>query len=549
MLKNWEFDPKLSRQLLAQMIVMDELPFSIVHYAGFVEFVKSLNPLFEMVSRNTIKDDIMKLYYEKKLITSEGFKRYPGRVSLTTDMWTSNQTLGYMCVTAHFIDMKWKLHKKIIRFCMLETPHNGAAMFNILLKSLQEWNIEDKLFSITVDNASVNGSMIDNLRENLVGKEMLHSEGALLHIRCACHVFNLIVQDGLTAVKSAIDNIRESVKYVKSSQTRLDNFNEVVARVGVSSALPSVDVQTRWNSTYLMLQSAFPFRKAFHTLGKEDRNYKFCPSSAEWRRAETVCSILKVFHEATEVVAGSTYPTANLYFHEVWNLKLLLEREAARKDEPTRKDGVINSMVENMQEKFDKYWVESYLSNCIPVILDPRFKKEFIEFRLKQAFGSNATEHVSKVEATLNGLFKEYSSQMSNSSNESSQGEYNDEVGMEHNNLADWDKHLSNKQRQPTNELETYLKEDLFPRRDDFNILEWWALHSSKYPVLSRIARDILAVPASVVPSESAFSTGQRVVSDYRSRLKSTTVETLICLQDWLKHVQSLAHIVDDDDL
>jgi hypothetical protein len=114
-----------------------------------------------------------------------------------------------------------------------------------------------------------------------------------------------------------------------------------------------------------------------------------------------------------------------------------LEREAARKDEPTRKDEVINSMVENMQEKFDKYWVDSYLTNCIPVILDPRFKKEFIEFRLKQAFGSNATEHVSKVEATLNDLFKEYSSQMSNSLNESSQGEYNDEVGTAQNNLAE----------------------------------------------------------------------------------------------------------------
>jgi hypothetical protein len=260
-----------------------------------------------------------------------------------------------------------------------------------------------------------------------------------------------------------------------------------------------------------MLQSTFPFRKAFHTLGKEDRNYKLCPSSAEWRRAETVCSILKFFHEAIEVVAGSTYPTANLYFHEVWNVKLLLKREAARKDEPTRTDGVINSMVENMQEKFDKYWVESYLANCIPVILDRQFKIEFIEFRLKQAFESNATEHVSKVEATLNGLFKVYSSQMSNSLNESSQGEYNDEVGTEQNNLADWDKHLSKKQWQPTNELETYLKEDIFPRRDDFNILEWWALHSSKYPVLSQIARDILVVLAFVVPFESAFSTGQRV--------------------------------------
>ena len=233
-LKHWEFDQKTSRALLARMIVLDEMPFSIVEYSGFIDFVKSLNPLFDMVSRVTIKDDCMKAYHDKKSRYCAGFKKYAGRVSLTTDMWTSNQTLGYMCITCHFIDAKWKLQKKIIRFCMLETPHNGVAMFTVLLKSLQEWNIESKIFSITVDNASVNGTMIDNLRENLVSKSMLLYEGKLLHIRCACHVLNLIVQDGLTAMKCVVDNIRESVKYVKSSQTRLDSFKGVVARVGIS---------------------------------------------------------------------------------------------------------------------------------------------------------------------------------------------------------------------------------------------------------------------------------------------------------------------------
>jgi hypothetical protein len=42
-------------------------------------------------------------------------------------------------------------------------------------------------------------------------------------------------------------------------------------------------------------------------------------------------------------------------------------------------------------------------------------------------------------------------------------------------------------------------------------------------------------VQASTVASESAFSIGGRVVSDYRSRLKSGTIEGLICLQDWLR--------------
>jgi hypothetical protein len=260
--------------------------------------------------------------------------------------------------------------------------------------------------------------------------------------------------------------------------------------------------------------------------------------------------MLKVFYTATLVLSGSSYPTSNLYFHEIWNVKLLLEKEAARKDEASRKDGVINSMVALMQTKFDKYFVESYLANSIPVILDPRFKLDFIEFRLQQAFGSDCAKHLGMVKAALQSLFNEYSSEMSKSLNDSTQGEHTDEIVMEEDNsLADWDQHLSMKERQPTNELERYLQEKIFPRKDDFNILQWWSIHSSTYPVLAQIARDVLAVPASVVPSESAFSTGSRVVSDYRSRLSSTTVEALICLQDWLKSFDSLDDVVNDDNL
>ena len=90
------------------------------------------------------------------------------------------------------------------------------------------------------------------------------------------------------------------------------------------------------------------------------------------------------------------------------------------------------------------------------------------------------------VKATLESLFKEYSSQMSKSLHESTQEEPIDEVVMEEDNhLADWDRHMSMKLQQPTNELDRYLQEEVFPRQDDFNILHWWGLHSSKYPVLS----------------------------------------------------------------
>ena len=84
-------------------------------------------------------------------------------------------------------------------------------------------------------------------------------------------------------------------------------------------------------------------------------------------------------------------------------------------------------------------------------------------------------------------------------------------------------------------ELEMDLKEALVSPNANIDILEWLMVNSLKYPIISRMAQDILAIPASTVASESAFSTGSRVISDYRSRLTSETVDALICLQDWMR--------------
>ena len=227
-LDNWTFSQKECRRDLANMIVHHGLPFSIVEYSGFRKFVKSLNPMFRMVSRTSIREDCMDSYKEQRSMLREILKNYDGRVSLTADMWTSNQRLGYLCITCHFIDKTWKMQKRILRFCMMETPHSGFRMYNVMLKALQYWNIEDKICSITLDNASVNGSMMDSLKDNLMKKNMLTCEGKLFHIRCAAHVLNLVVQDGLLVMEGSIHMIRESVKYVKSSQTREQMFEGII---------------------------------------------------------------------------------------------------------------------------------------------------------------------------------------------------------------------------------------------------------------------------------------------------------------------------------
>ena len=81
--------------------------------------------------------------------------------------------------------------------------------------------------------------------------------------------------------------------------------------------------------------------------------------------------------------------------------------------------------------------------------------------------------------------------------------------------------------------MQQYLDAPTVEADDDFNILAWWKSYEVKYPVLSIMARDILTYPVSTVASESAFSTGGRILDDYRSCLDPRTVEALVCLQDW----------------
>jgi hypothetical protein len=101
---------------------------------------------------------------------------------------------------------------------------------------------------------------------------------------------------------------------------------------------------------------------------------------------------------------------------------------------------------------------------------------------------------------------------------------------------AAWDQQLTlDLKAQVSTYLDPYLDENLIPRSKEFDMLHWWRGNSSKYLVLSRIARDVLAILASFVASEFAFNVEKRIISEFCSSLTPETVEGLICLQDWYR--------------
>ena len=86
-------------------------------------------------------------------------------------------------------------------------------------------------------------------------------------------------------------------------------------------------------------------------------------------------------------------------------------------------------------------------------------------------------------------------------------------------------------------EVDIYLSDasEKRTKNDTFNVLGWWKSNSVKYPILSQLAKHVLAMPISTVASESAFSTGGRVIDQFRSSLTPNAAEALICTQDWIR--------------
>ena len=66
----------------------------------------------------------------------------------------------------------------------------------------------------------------------------------------------LLLQEGFKEDITAICRVCVAVKYVKSSPSTLSKFKECVVHVNIDKGLVRLDIETRWNSTYLMLEAA-----------------------------------------------------------------------------------------------------------------------------------------------------------------------------------------------------------------------------------------------------------------------------------------------------
>ncbi|KAK9756261.1 hypothetical protein RND81_01G084900 [Saponaria officinalis] len=504
------------RRAICVYVVAGSHPFTTCEEAGFRFMTSVMCPQYTNVSRHTLKRDALKYYNEERRQIEDDLQKAPGRICFTTDNWRSDHTHDeYMCITAHWVDCDWKLQKRIIKFAALSPPFDGISLADEITFCLGQWKIAHKVFSFRVDNASYNDSMINSLRTHFMRKHVLVSNGDFFHMRCSAHIINLVVQAGLNLIDSVVVKIRSVVKHLSHSIPKRKKFYEVAhSTYGLNTTKKlRGDTCIRWNSTYLMLDRYLYFKDVLDNFVSKDKDIKvFNLSSEEWKKVNELHKFLKVFYDVTNSFSASNTPTANVYFHGVWKIHKKLN------DVYNSPSNFLYDTVSVMHEKFNKYWSEYNLVLSCAAVLDPRFKLERVEYCYEKLYGEiYAKEMIETVKTTIFELYKEYKDVFGESSRSVRNTSNHDHalgVNGEMEDDGDYAAFLSKKRKidADKSELELYLEEKNMDLNKDMNVLLYWKKQSERFSCLSCLARDILTVPVSTVPSESAFSMGKKLI-------------------------------------
>ncbi|KAJ5123842.1 uncharacterized protein N7515_007667 [Penicillium bovifimosum] len=477
-------------------------------------------------------------------------------IALSLDVWTSENNKAILGVTGHWVSTDFKHQERVLEFSELPGSPSGENVAETLQKMLVELRIEEKLLTITADNASINETLASALYLNLSkkynsvdsnssDKGRLRFQGIDSYIRCLANVLNLLVRDILSGMKSrnhtsaveasdllqgnekigrqsALARIRMMTFWILKTPQRRRQWKATCQANGLNDKFIECDVETRWNSTYRMVQGALQ-AKAQIEKWIEHQN-QFSPFSAnDWLQLQQLGKILSKFDEFTQLVSRRQ-SLIRLVIPIYYELNEMLGDAASARGDFSGLSPDVTSAISAGMKKYTKYYelMDAQDAYYIALVLDPRLKALLLDKEL----GPVAAAKV--IRSIKDTLHKQYPSK----SLEQSRSKINQD-----NKWQSLEERILQKYMIQHSDIDRYFEEDAVTldrsvTKDEGWLLAWWRTHSDEYPRMAAAARDYLAIPVAGVAVERLFSRAKDLSAIRQRSLRGETMRKVMLLED-----------------
>ncbi|CUA78443.1 Putative AC transposase [Rhizoctonia solani] len=276
---------------------------------------------------------------EKEVIDAE-MKCALGHISLTSDLWTDPNSRSFMAVTAHYIGNDGKLKDRLIAFRKIDGHHTGTTLGHEMMDVLVESGIADNIGCITLDNASNNNSMMEQLVEAFKARGWTF-DAKENRIHCFPHVMNLAVQAVTKAFKDSaksyrdsaegpidekteaylqalesdpIEACRKSIAACCSSGLRKEGLRKVIVNGNALGRFRLPNGQPYTIPEVELLRDT-PTRQAVVEYAFRNRDAQIpVLSHHQYEVLQDIVSVLSVPHSAQELLSAEKTPTLSLAF-------------------------------------------------------------------------------------------------------------------------------------------------------------------------------------------------------------------------------------------
>lgn len=504
--------------LLLKCLIGAYLAPSAFEDEALLNTFKFLNPSVKFWPKEKIAAVTLDVFKSMREDVRTSLEHVVSKFSITLDFWTSFEQLFYMSVKCHWIDENWSLHKVLLDVSHIPYPCNGSEIYHALMKILSTFHIETKILSCTNDNSQHAIHACHALKEELDSRKV-----PFCYIPCAARMLNLIIGDGLRTPKPILSKIREFALELNSRPEVAQDFKQLTAIYQEGSWKPPLDTSATWNGDYTMLDIV---RKASNsmdsTIKKHEETFgsrNLLLTTTEKSAVNFLHTYLEPFHKITTNLSSCKVPTVGLV---LFFMDHVFEMICACK-ESSRQEW-LKSVADDMAKRARGYNNQVYnLFTFMAAVLDPRIKKELIPDSLNSEKNiEEARSHFTRYYAT--NQFPSMTSSFGTPDGEEANGvSFAEEIARKRRRVS---------MNATTDELSQYLSEPPVPIATD--VLEWWRANSMRYPRLSVMARDYLAVQGTSLESEELFSSKGDEINKRKYCFSYSSMEVM-CINSWIQ--------------
>lgn len=387
---------------LVFMICKDNLPFKTVENAGFQHLMKTVAPHYHIPSRRTVKNLIQSQYQNAATLVKNKLSQVDS-FTLTTDIWTDvQQTRSFLGMTIHFNDGE-KLTTCTLGVEELEESHTSEYISTCILNLLEQWGLQKELLHSAVTDGAAN--MVKAI-ELAFGKKK--------HLHCFAHILNLIGQRSMAdtpQLSELIDKVKRIVTWFKRSVTASDELR----RSGVDLKLIQ-SVETRWNSTFYMLQRYLELSSSLNSIIHCHTSAPPSTTATENQILGEVMELLSPLEVATRDISGD-YLTVSMAIPLATKLIQKIDSFEPNSSLGHKlKEELLSQIIKRMTG------IESKVVLAIATLLDPRFKTLY--FKDSEALAKAINEVKNQLKLKTSSLSPVPSSGSDSDSGSSNKGWY-----------------------------------------------------------------------------------------------------------------------------